>query len=308
MSYYVHPQGICETESVGDGTRVWAFTHVLRGAVIGNDVNINDHVFIENDVVVGNRVTVKSGVQLWDGVRLGDDVFVGPNVSFTNDHFPRSKQYPEKFLQTIVNSGASLGAGSVILPGIRIGHKAMIGAGAVVTRDVPPYAIIVGSPGRIVGFDTDSSNSAVVHGAGDDELKAAQTLPGGCELIPVKVSRDKRGTLAAIEFDAGLPFTPLRFFTVSDVPAHEARGLHAHRQCAQFLVTSKGSARCLVDDGRYRSDILLSDPSTGLYIPPLVWGTQYEFSYDAVLSVFASLPYDYWDYVRDYEEFLSLFD
>ena len=131
---------------------IWAFAHVLPGARIGSDCNICDHVFVENDVVVGDRVTVKSGVQLWDGIRLADDVFVGPNVTFTNDPFPRSKVYPASFPETFVGPGASLGANATVLPGLTIGRDAMVGAGAVVTKDVPPHAIVVGNPARIVGY------------------------------------------------------------------------------------------------------------------------------------------------------------
>src|SRR5690242_10156624 len=103
MSAFVHELGVCESDQVGSGTRIWAFAHVLPGAQIGADCNICDHVFIENDVVVGDRVTVKSGVQLWDGIRLADDVFVGPNATFTNDRFPRSKAYPDSFPETVVS-------------------------------------------------------------------------------------------------------------------------------------------------------------------------------------------------------------
>lgn len=149
---FVHPQGLCESTQIGDDTTIWAFAHVLAGARIGRNVNICDHVFVENDVLVGDRVTVKSGVQLWDGIELGDDVFVGPNVTFTNDIFPRSKRYPAEFPRTKVEQGASIGGGAVILPGLTIGHDAMVGAGAVVTRDVPPFAIVVGNPARVSGY------------------------------------------------------------------------------------------------------------------------------------------------------------
>jgi UDP-2-acetamido-3-amino-2,3-dideoxy-glucuronate N-acetyltransferase len=152
-AYFEHPLSLCESDSVGPGTRIWAFAHVLPGARIGADCNIGDHVFIENDVVVGDRVTIKNGVQLWDGVRLEDDVFVGPNVTFTNDPFPRSKVVPEVFATTVVRRGASLGANSTILPGVTVGNRAMVGAGSVVTRDVPPFAVVVGNPARVVGYE-----------------------------------------------------------------------------------------------------------------------------------------------------------
>jgi acetyltransferase-like isoleucine patch superfamily enzyme len=152
MNYFKHDQSLVESEQIGDGTRVWAFVHILSGAKIGRDCNICDHVFIENDVVIGDRVTIKCGVQIWDGLRLADDVFVGPNATFTNDLFPRSKAYPEAFAQTIVCAGASIGANATILAGITIGAKAMVGAGAVVTKDVPARAIVVGNPARVKGY------------------------------------------------------------------------------------------------------------------------------------------------------------
>ena len=148
--YFIHELACVETDKIGGGTRIWAFTHLLPGAIIGEDVNICDHVFIENNVVVGNRVTIKCGVYLWDGVHLEDDVFVGPNAAFTNDRFPRSRQYLDKFPETRVKQGASIGANATILPGITIGKNAMVAAGAVVTRDVPDNALVVGNPARIV--------------------------------------------------------------------------------------------------------------------------------------------------------------
>ncbi len=151
-SYFVHPRALCESSNIGDGTRIWAFAHVLPGAKIGADANICDHTFVENDVTIGDRVTLKCGVYVWDGIDLEDDVFVGPNATFTNDPFPRSKQYLDEWPRTCVEKGASIGANATILPGIRIGANAMVGAGAVVTKDVPANAVVVGNPARIVRY------------------------------------------------------------------------------------------------------------------------------------------------------------
>ena len=148
---HVHPLADVQSPHVGEGTRVWQFVVILAGARIGKDCNVCAHVFIENDVVVGDRCTIKCGVQLWDGITLGDDVFVGPNVTFTNDPFPRSRVRPaDGFPKTMVCRGASIGGGAVILPGVTIGADAMVGAGAVVTKDVPPGVVVVGNPARIV--------------------------------------------------------------------------------------------------------------------------------------------------------------
>jgi len=146
----IHELALVETEAIGEGTRIWANTHILAGAKIGKDCNICDHTFIENDVIIGDRVTIKSGVYIWNGIRIEDDVFVGPSVTFTNDLYPRSKHYPEKFLETWIKKGASIGANATILPGITIGEKAMIGAGAVVTKNIPQDAVVVGNPARLL--------------------------------------------------------------------------------------------------------------------------------------------------------------
>ena len=144
----IHPLADVKSQNIGKGTFVWQFCVVLEGAKIGENCNINCQVFIENDVVIGNNVTIKPGVQIWDGISLEDNVFIGPNVTFTNDLKPRSKQYPELFLRTIVKAGASIGANATILPGITIGENAMIGAGSVVLKDVPANTIWVGNPAR----------------------------------------------------------------------------------------------------------------------------------------------------------------
>jgi UDP-2-acetamido-3-amino-2,3-dideoxy-glucuronate N-acetyltransferase len=136
--------------NIGVGTTVWQFTVILGGAQIGSNCNINCHTFIENDVIIGNNVTIKSGVYLWDGIRIENDVFIGPNVTFTNDKYPRSKQYPEKYQSVIIENGASIGAGSVILGGVRIGESSMVGAGSVVTKDIPDGELWFGNPARFI--------------------------------------------------------------------------------------------------------------------------------------------------------------
>ena len=136
--------------NLGAGTSIWQFCVILPGAQIGEGCNICSHCFIENDVRIGDRVTVKCGVQLWDGIRVEDDVFIGPNVTFTNDKRPRSKQYPAMFHQTIIRKGASIGANATILPGIEVGAGAIVGAGAVVTRSVEAGRIVVGNPAKAI--------------------------------------------------------------------------------------------------------------------------------------------------------------
>ncbi|ENX71655.1 hypothetical protein F884_00216 [Acinetobacter sp. CIP 102143] len=149
---FIHPLADVKSQKIGQKTKIWQFSVVLQNAMIGENCNICAHTLIENDVIIGNNVTIKSGVYVWDGITLEDNVFIGPCVAFTNDKKPRSKQYPEKFPQTIVEMGASIGANATILPGIRIGQNALIGAGAVVTKDVPANAIVVGNPAIIKGY------------------------------------------------------------------------------------------------------------------------------------------------------------
>lgn len=147
----IHPLSDVQSSHIGHGTRVWQFSVIQANARIGSDCNIASHVFIENDVIIGDRVTVKNGVQIWDGIRVSDDVFIGPNVTFTNDLFPRSRIPVEQFLVTTIGKGASIGANATILPGISIGSCAMVGAGAVVTRNVPENAIVKGNPAVVSG-------------------------------------------------------------------------------------------------------------------------------------------------------------
>lgn len=273
----IHPQAIVEDgATVGAGTRVWAFAHILPGAVIGEDCNICDGVFVENDVIVGDRVTVKCGVQLWDGVRLADDVFVGPNATFTNDPRPRSGRHV-KPLVTTVGRGASIGANATILPGVTVGAHALVGAGTTVTRDVPPGVTVVSNTHRL--------------------LDAADK---GVSTIQVVRATDKRGSIGVVEHDL-LPFVPRRTFFLYDVGRDAGRGGHAHRVCHQYIVCATGSVTV---------EVIGCDATTthelhgaGVYVPPMHWVNLSGFAKGTVVVVWASHSYDPHDYIRDIDAF-----
>jgi len=301
--YFVHPQAIVETGRIGRGSRIWAFAHVLPNAVLGEDCNVCDHTFIENDVVIGDRVTIKCGVQIWDGVRVEDDVFIGPNATFTNDPLPRSKRHLDRYPTTTVRRGASIGANATILSGVTIGREAMVGAGTVVTRSVPPHAVVVGNPARIIRYiDSESPAAERVATAGSSlsEIRVA-----GVRLHRAPVIRDMRGDLSVREVGDGLPFVPRRYFVVFDVPSKEIRGEHAHRALEQLLVCLRGTVALVADDGTHRQEILLDSPEVAVYVPPMVWCVQYKYSADALLLVLASDVYAPEDYIRDYDRFLD---
>ena len=307
--FFVHSHALVESPTIGKGSRIWAFAHVLPGAVIGADANICDHVFIENDVVIGDRVTVKCGVQLWDGLRVEDDVFIGANVTFSNDSTPRSKRQPEKFARTLIRAGASIGANATILPGLTIGPGALVTDGSVVTRDVPPNAIVAGNPAHITGYANTPHVDLPGQSLAASQATREKSLPklnvARAALLPLPKIVDLRGALTFGEIEAHLPFAPKRFFIVYDVPNKEVRGEHAHRECHQFLVCIKGSCTIVLDDGEHRDEVILNTAMQGLHIPPMVWGIQYQFSSDAVLLVLASHTYEAADYIRNYDHFLQ---
>jgi hypothetical protein len=182
----------------------------------------------------------------------------------------------------------------------------MIGAGAVVTKDVPPYAIVVGNPARITGYVPNrraSSTSATNRTLGT--VIGESTEVAGVRLYELPLLVDLRGGLSFAEYDTSLPFPPRRYFLIFDVPSKDVRGEHAHRKCQQLLVCAKGSCSVVVDDGENRTEILLDRPNLALYLPPMIWATQFKYSKEAVLLVLASETYDADDYIRDYDLFLK---
>lgn len=298
----IHPLADAQSANIGKNTQVWQFCVILPNARIGDECFISSHVTIANDVVIGDRVTVKCGARLCDGIRLSNDVFIGQNVTFTNDLFPPSQKRPEKLAKTVVHHGASIGANATILLGLSIGRGAMVAAGAVVTRDVPPYAIVKGNPARISGYTCEREFNAPA--AMDQKLPMARM--SGVQFIQLTKVSDLRGDLLAVELDRQIPFPVKRVFYVMNVPSHHVRGEHAHRECHQLLVCLQGTATVTVDNGTEREEWTLDRPDVGLHILPMTWAAQYRYTSNAVLAVFASHSYDADDYIRDYEEYFNL--
>jgi UDP-2-acetamido-3-amino-2,3-dideoxy-glucuronate N-acetyltransferase len=154
----IHHLADVQSKNIGEATTIWQFAIILPGAVVGKNCNVNCHTFIENDVIIGDRVTIKAGVFIWDGICIKDDVFIGPNVTFVNDKYPKSKMYPEHFQRTTIERGVSIGANSTILGGINIGEYALVGAGSVVTKDIPAYCLAYGNPAKIMGKVDEKGN------------------------------------------------------------------------------------------------------------------------------------------------------
>ena len=267
----VHPAAICESADVGVGTVIGPFAVVHRGASIGRECVIGPGVVIDDGVRIGDGVTVESGVHVPAGTRLATGVVIGAN--------------------TTIRQAVSIERNAVIRPG------------SVLSRNVPANAIVSGHPARIEGY-------VGVTVSPGDRLAEADAPPGhlvgGARFIRLRRAADLRGSLTALEFETDLPFVPRRVFSVFDVPSAEARGEHAHRTCHQLLICVRGAIQILIDDGRERSELSLSDPGVGLYLPPMVWGSQFGYSPDAILIALASHPYDPDDYVKDYDAFLEL--
>jgi acetyltransferase-like isoleucine patch superfamily enzyme/dTDP-4-dehydrorhamnose 3,5-epimerase-like enzyme len=307
----IHPTAIVSTTNIGPRTSIWQFCVISEGTTIGADCNICSHCFIETGVTIGDRVTLKNGVHLWTGLHVEDDVFIGPNATFCNDRNPRSKRRPISYEKTRIHAGASIGAGAVVLPGISIGRNSLVGAGAVVTRNVPANAVVAGNPAKIINF-TDATNprlskrsDAIVP---NDNTALSKSRSENRETILKEFNKfvDERGELTACSLAQHVPFTVRRLFFVSKVPARIARGSHAHRICHQFLICTHGHVDVALDNGFAVSVTRLDSPNKGLHVPPLVWGVQYNYSHDACLLVLASHEYDPTDYIDCYDQFKAL--
>jgi len=312
----IHPTAEVHSKQIGANTQVSQFCVIHEEARIGSDANIGSHCLVENDVVIGNRTTIKSGVQVSDGIIIGNDVIVGSNVTFANEMHPKKTPRLHELLVTTLEDGVSIGGGATLMTGITIGKGALVAAGAVVTKSVPAYTIVKGNPAHVSGYVDGTSQGASQ--ASGDKVTTVSNVPlrgeqdavslgvGDAIVKRLKFVEDMRGNLSVGEFPSDIPFNPKRYFLVFDVPNQEVRGSHAHKECEQFLICVKGSVNVMVDDGTVRSEVVLDSSDIGVYIPPLVWGTQYRYSDDAVLLVFASHVYDDLDYIRNYQEFQSI--
>jgi acetyltransferase-like isoleucine patch superfamily enzyme len=275
--------------------------HVHDGATVAADAQLGDFVVVYAGAAIGTGCRVRGFTQVWPGVRLHEDVDLGPGVTI---------EAPVGDVSDVVfGAGTRVGAGALLHRGVRIGQGAEVVAGAVVTHNVPPYAIVAGAPARVVNYVQQAERKPAA------EWHTITTPPktpsavrlgvGDVTLHRFKFVGDPRGDLSVGEFMREIPFMPKRYFLVMNVPNDKTRGEHAHYKCHQFLVCVKGSCSVVVDDVASRCEVRLDAPDIGLYLPPMTWGIQYKYSSDAVMMVFASDYYEAEDYIRDYDEFVA---
>ena len=302
----IHPLALCQSAYIGLGTRVAPFCHIESNAKIGENCDIRNNVYIADNVVIGDRVVIQQGTQIKSNVIVEDDVFIGGDVVFSESPNTSYSLKSSDCGTTLVRQRARISDNATILCGVTIGSDANIGAGTVVQRDIPPKAIAEGNPARIIGYINTAPKSGGQEKLLNERQSIQKTSVKGVTLHSLKNVLDMRGNLTVAEFGKDVPFDAKRFFLVHDVPSVESRGEHAHYRCAQFLVAVKGSLHVVADDGLYREEFILDKPTLGLFLPPMVWGIQYRYSYDALLLVMASEYYDPEDYIRDYDEFIEL--
>jgi len=265
------------------------------GAEVGAGTRVGPHAFVDSGVHLGAHCVVESGVHLCRGTWVDDHVYIGAHAAFAAA--PGAAAQP-----AVVKTGAWIGSNASIVSGVVIGAKAIVRPGSVVTRSVPPGAIVEGNPANIIGYvDTTPMDAPVLAAPRGASVEA--TPVKGVTLHRFPVIPDLRGNLTVGEFERQIPFKPLRYFIVFGVPSREIRGEHAHRECHQFLICLRGSCSVVADDGERKIEVQLDSPDRGLYLPPMTWGIQYKYSADAMLMVFASDYYDGADYIRDYADF-----
>lgn len=265
-----------------------------------NKASVDAGAWVDPMASIGAHAVIKAGAYVCSGAVIGPEVHVGPNATFVE-----AREGEGAGAQ--VEQGAWIGANATILPGIVIAANAVVRPGAVVTRSVPPNAIVEGNPAAIVGYvGADDRPLDAIHLFNAGAASGVEaTAPRGVTLHRFPVIPDLRGTLSVGEFGRQIPFAPKRYFLVYGVPNREVRGEHAHINCQQFLICLNGSCAVIADDGSRRVEVTLDAPNLGLYLPPMIWGTQYKHTPDAMLLVFASDHYDSSDYIRDYSEFME---
>ena len=303
----VHRTSVVETEDIGADTSIGHFSYVGPKATVGEKCVIHDHVVIDGEASLGNDVTVESGATLCGSIALEDGVHVGANVTLDNVAHGGPAAVPsDRRSRTVVRNGACIGSAATLSSGVTIGMKAVVMAGAVVTHNVPPNAIVSGNPAHIIGYVSASRSTDATAPQERRQRPAATTTVPGVKLYDLPIVKDLRGTLSVAEYGKTLPFVPKRYFIVYDVSNYEVRGEHAHKKLQQFLVCVRGSGSVVIDDGENRDEIMLDSPGIGLYLPAMIWATQYKYSPDAVLLVLADDVYRADDYIRDYDEYLAL--
>ena len=296
---------LVEAESIGHGSRIGAFARVVSTAVIGENCTIGTHANLEDGVILGDRVAVRPGVHLHAGTIVENDVQIGAHSTIGDASSSAPIEEQETAPRTVVKRSARLGANVTVLPGTTIGESSNIMAGSVVTRDVPPFAIVTGNPASIVGYGGISAPEQESFPSLPPSAGRKQTAVNGVTLHRLPSAVDMRGQLSYAEIGKELPFEIKRFFLVYGVANQEVRGEHAHRTLHQLLICVHGRCNVVVDDSKHRQEFLLDDPTLGLHVPPLVWAIQYKHSSEAVLLVLASDFYDSKDYIRNYSDFLA---
>jgi acetyltransferase-like isoleucine patch superfamily enzyme/dTDP-4-dehydrorhamnose 3,5-epimerase-like enzyme len=275
---------------------------IHEGASVADSTLLGDYVVIYSRAHLAEDSAVHGFTQVWSGVRLERGASLGSGVNL---------EHPTNEKSTIeFGENCQIGAGSTIREGVKINEGAIVEPGSVVAQNVPPYAIVSGTPARIIGYVENQTqlHDKPWHRQADfpDNPSITRIGVGNVSLHRFKLVRDPRGDLSVGEFLKDIPFYPKRYFLVFNVSSDKTRGEHAHHKCHQFLICVKGRCAVVVDDAQSRYEVLLESPDMGLYLPPLTWGTQYKYSSDAVLLVFASEYYQANDYIRNYSEFISI--